>query len=367
MEKTSQRDLLVPATECSITSLMAQLTSALTSKGPAIGLGAVTSTHVPDRVCVVIATSGSTGLPKEVGLSASALLNSARSANKFLGAKFGDVWSLMLPLTHIAGLNVLIRSLELGTTPMDLREIRKGEMYPKANFTAIVPTQLFRALSGDDALLDHLRNCTAVLVGGAALSHDVREQAILNSINVVETYGMSETCGGCVYNGVPLDGVEVEITKSGRIKVRGSVLASGYINDEELWQISFSDSWFTTNDLGVISDGKVSITGRADDVIISGGENVSLAAVERTLASAFVHVESAAFALPDSEWGSALHIACAGAVHPSEKEITEVLARAHGESAKPKGFLFLDVLPRMGIGKVDRLALAETAMHERLL
>ncbi len=363
MEKTSQRELLVLARECSMSSLMVELTSALTGQGPAIGLGEVESTHVPDRVSVVIATSGSTGNPKEVGLSSGALLASARSSNAFLGAKFGDTWSLLLPLTHIAGLNVLIRSMELGTTPLDLREAKR---YPNANFTAIVPTQLFRALNGDDVLLTHLKNCTAVLVGGAALSQEVRQQAMENSINVVETYGMSETCGGCVYNGLPLNGVDVEISAEGLIRIRGPVLATGYLNDEGSWQSACIDGWFTTNDLGTISDGKLSVIGRADDVIISGGENISLTAVEKVLSAAFPHIESVAFGVPDSEWGSALHIACAGGSHPSEKEISSVLALSLGDLAKPKGVLFLEKLPLISIGKVDRAALAQIVSRERL-
>ena len=177
---------------------------------------------------------------------------------------------------------------------------------------------------------------------------------------------MSETCGGCVYNGVPLNGVDVETDSEGLIRIRGTVLATGYLNDEASWQSSTKDGWFTTNDLGTISDGKLSVIGRADDVIISGGENISLSAVEKVLSGAFPHIDSAAFALPDSEWGSALHIACAGGSHPSEKEIAAVLAQSLGDMAKPKGTLFLEKLPLMSIGKVDRAALAQIASRERL-
>ncbi len=363
MEKTSQRELLVCAKEASISSLMAQLTSALTGQGQAIGLGEVASTHVPDRVCVVIATSGSTGTPKEVGLSSSALLSSARSCNAYLGAKFGDVWSLLLPLTHIAGVNVLIRSLELGTTPLDLRN---SAIYPNADFTAIVPTQLFRALNGDDALLQHLKNAKAVLVGGSALSDEIRDLATRNSINIVETYGMSETCGGCVYNGTPLDGVTIEIDSQERIKISGKMLATTYVNNQDAWDLVCRDGWFTTSDYGTLNAGKLVVQGRADDVIISGGENISLLAIEKVLATAFPTTQCAAFAIADSEWGSALHIACEGQTHPTQQEITKALTQSLGDIAKPKGFLFLAELPLISIGKVNRAALAEIAMRERL-
>ena len=150
-----------------VVELMTQLAHALVGKGPALGFGDISSEAVPDRVAVVITTSGSTGQRKEVGLSASALLSSAAASNKYLGARHGQVWSLLLPLTHIAGVNVLIRSLELGTTPLDLRlNLQNADTYPRADFTAIVPTQLFQALNGDKKLLEHLQNCKAVLVGG---------------------------------------------------------------------------------------------------------------------------------------------------------------------------------------------------------
>ena len=104
----------------------------------------------------------------------------------------------------MAGVNVIVRAIELGTLPIDVRD-HQGE-YPKVNFTAIVPTQLFKALNGDQFLLNHLRAADAVLVGGAALSQSLQSQAELAGIKIVTTYGMTETCGGCVYDGVALDG-----------------------------------------------------------------------------------------------------------------------------------------------------------------
>ena len=137
-------------------------------------------------------------------MSAHALVSSARASNTFIGAKPGDTWSLLLPLTHVAAVNVFVRAFELGTIPVDLRN-HDGE-YPRVNFTAIVPTQLFRALNGDENLLKHLQSAQKVLVGGAALATGIRNQAIAAGINVVTTYGMSETSGGCVYNGEILEG-----------------------------------------------------------------------------------------------------------------------------------------------------------------
>ncbi len=342
---------------------MVDLAAALVGAGPAIAFGSVSLTRVPEQVALVIATSGSTGGPKEVGITAKALLASAKASNKFLDAKFGQVWSLLLPLNHVAGVNVLVRSLELGTTPIDLRETNE---FLKADFTAIVPTQLFRALNGDDRLLDHLKNCQAVLVGGAALPPALGDQAKSRGINIITTYGMTETCGGCIYDGIPLDGVEVD-TSDEIIKIKGPTLAYAYLNDTDAWQTSFVDGWFVTSDRAELVDGKLNVFGRADDVIISGGEKISLSAVEAALQSQFPSNSFAAFAVPDLEWGNALHIAIVGDPAKSTEEIASFLERSLGVVAKPKGFLILSELPMMGIGKVDQKALAQEVMKRKAL
>lgn len=342
---------------------MVDLAAALVGAGPALAVGPVSMTHVPEQVALVVTTSGSTGGPKEVGITAKALLASAKASNKFLGAKFGQVWSLLLPLNHVAGINVLVRSLELGTTPIDLREANE---FLKADFTAIVPTQLFRALNGDDRLLEHLKNCQTVLVGGAALPSGLFDQAKSQGINIVKTYGMTETCGGCVYDGVPLDGVEVE-TSNEIIKIKGPTHAYSYLNDADAWNASFVDGWFVTSDRGEVVDGKLKVFGRADDVIISGGEKISLSAIEAALQSHFPSNAFAAFAVPDVEWGNALHIAIAGEQAESTEEIASFLERSLGVVAKPKGFLILSELPMMGIGKVDQKALAEEVLKRKAI
>ncbi|HEX7405542.1 MAG TPA: AMP-binding protein [Candidatus Nanopelagicaceae bacterium] len=362
MDTTSQRELLPVPAECSITQVMVDLAKALAGTGPALGFGDLKSTHVPHRVAVVIGTSGSTGTPKEVGLSSSALLASARASNKFLGATYGEKWSLLLPLTHIAGVNVLVRSLELGTFPMDLRNATE---YPKADFTAIVPTQLFRALNGDGALLEHLVNCRAVLVGGAALTDAISSQAAELGIKIVSTYGMTETSGGCVYAGTPLNSVEVGITTEGVIKIKGPILASTYLNDAAGWDRANIDGWFVTNDLGKMESGRLIIQGRIDDVIVSGGEKISLSAVEAVLSSQFSEHEFSAFAVPDEEWGAALYVAIAGRVPVPTNEVNVYLTKRLGHSAKPKGFLTLATLPLIGVGKVDKAALVQLAIQER--
>ena len=361
MEQNAQRELRSADPEWTASESMAHVSGALKSDGPALVFARSSLTHVPQAISLVIATTGSSGTPKEVALSASALISSARASNKALGAQPGNTWSLLLPLSHIAGINVLIRAHELGTEPIDLRS-HKGE-YPHADFTAIVPTQLFKALHEDDQLLKHLAGAKAVLVGGAALAADLHLAAKKAGINVVVTYGMTETTGGCVYDGVPLDGVEISITSEKRIAIKGTVLAQTYLGAESLWDAQLKDGWFLTSDLGRMENGKLVVEGRSDDVIISGGENISLSAIEISLQDHFPHASFAAFSLKDAQWGQSLHVAIAGDGATTDDEISQYLSERFGDFSKPKGYLHIPELPLIGIGKVDRIKLAELYME----
>ena len=350
MDTSSQRKILRVSPACEISDLAREITAALVGDGPTLGFGAMTSEYAPSNAAVAIGTSGTTGSSKEVFLTSTALISSARASNKFIGAQPGNTWSLLLPITHIAAVNVVMRSMELGTTPIDLRDL-DGE-YPKADFTAIVPTQLFRALNGDQRLLNHLKSAKGVLVGGAALSQSLRNQAELAGVKVITTYGMTETCGGCVYDGTPLDGVEIEI-RNGRICVKGAVLASS---------IEINDGWYETNDLGEYDNDHLVVIGRSDDVIISGGENLSLNAVENSLSLAFPDIQFAAFATEDPQWGQTLQLAVVGTI--SEDQIATHLEKELGAFAKPKGVHHMTSLPLLGIGKIDRKSLAKGIAHE---
>jgi len=345
-QRSHQREVRTVDPAWSLGELMARIAKALVSDGPALALTGITATEVSSKTALIVRTTGSSGTPKDIELSAIALLSSARASNKFLSADFGATWSLLLPLNHIAGINVLIRSLELGTTPTNL--ISYEGKYPKVDFTAIVPTQLYRALNGDENILQHLQSAKAVLVGGAALTHQLRTDAIACGINVIETYGSTETSGGCVYDGEPLEGVEIAIGDQGRIALKGNVVAHELVD---------SDGWFYTSDAGRIEDGKLIVEGRIDEVIITGGENVSLTAIERAISQTFPNLQCAAFAIPHPEWGEAIHLAIVGSESAFESGIQEVLSREIGVAAKIKGFHYLQELPLKGIGKIDRAAL----------
>lgn len=279
---------------------------------------------------VSISTSGSTGAPKEILIPASAMIFSARNSNLFLSAKPGDRWSLLLSPEHTAGINVLVRSIELGTAPVSETE--------SADFTAIVPTQLFRALNGDEQLLKHLQGCKAVLVGGAHADENLLVQAKNLGINCITTYGMTETSGGCVYNGEPLPGVEIRIGET--IEIKGPMLA----------KVPLTDGFFATSDLGKVENGKLIILGRADDVINSGGKKVSLSKVEYALGEQF-----AAFGSENSEWGSALNIATTS--QTSDEEIQLILSVKFG--VKALNIFRIKEIPRTALEKIDRQALGK--------
>ncbi len=349
-QRSYQREVRIVDPAWSLGELMARIAKALVSDGPALALADFGATEVSSKTALIVRTTGSTGVAKDICLSATALLTSARASNKFLAAEFGATWSLLLPLNHIAGINVLIRSLELGTTPANL--IGYEGKFPKVDFTAIVPTQLYRALNGDENLLQHLQSTKAVLVGGAALTHQLRAEAVAQGINVIETYGSTESSGGCIYDGQPLDGVEVAIGDKGRIALRGKVLADEIVD---------TDGWYFTSDAGRIEDGKLIVEGRIDEIVITGGENVSLSAIERVVTQTFPDIQCAAFAISHPEWGQAIHLAIIEGSDLNESEIQDLLAREIGLAAKVKGFHYLKEFPLKGIGKIDRAELGRLA------
>ena len=344
MKEIHLRPVELVSPEWSIPQVAEALYRALSGDGPALAFAPISTESVPEEIAVVIPTSGSTGQPKEVALTAAALISSARASHTFLGAQIGDRWSLLLPLNHIAGVNVLVRALELGVSVASRNE--------DAEFTAIVPTQLHRALHGDSELLAHLKNCTAVLVGGAETTGELKQAATDAGINIVTTYGMSEMSGGCVYNGTPLEGVSVKISELGNIQLKGAMMASGYLNTPELWNATCIDGWFTTSDLGELSGNHLKVLGRSDDQIISGGKKISLGTLEKFLAGVFPHQEFIAFGAPDLEWGTKLIIA-------SNQNMDIELLRTSikkelGQHAVPKDFLTLPEIPRTSLGKLDR-------------
>ena len=371
------------------------LWNALTANGPAVlvrdarasrlvGAGEADITQVPTGTALVIQTSGSTGTPKSVALSADALKASAVMAHERLGGP--GQWLLALPLTYIAGISVLVRSIDAGQAPVlmlsgpfDARTFMESaaELTAERRYTSLVPVQLTRVieLAEEDAeSAEILRRFNGILIGGQALEADLRTRAQELGLVVIETYGSSETAGGCVYNGAPLAGVDVEIDESGEILISGAQLASGYLLDErrtaDTFQIRNGNTWYFTGDAGVLSDGVLTVLGRRDRVIISGGLKVDLDAVETEVRRISACVGAFALHIPDSEWGVRPAVVVPGLFSEEEQdalraEVYDVIVSSLGRVAAPKTVCFISDIPRLSSGKPDLVALSDFAAGQK--
>jgi o-succinylbenzoate---CoA ligase len=382
---------------------------------------------VPPDTAVVIGTSGSTGEPKGVELSAAALTHSARASLSRVGARHGERWLCCLPAAHVAGLQVLVRSLLSGTEPVIEATPTAAAVADAADHgcahVSIVPTQLIRLLGdggGAEPGVRALARYKSVLVGGAAAGAAALEAARAAGISVVTTYGMSETCGGCVYDGVPLDGVSVRAGDDGRLRIAGPVLMNRYYGRPDLTAAALPgsrpddaelhdpgpdgtglhdtgpddaglhdtgpgdaglhdtgpdgmgpvgarvpDNWlgkpeFATSDLGFVADGRVVVRGRADDVINTGGHKVVPGEVAAALADCPGVREVVVIGRPDPEWGERV-TAVVVPTDPGDPPGLE-LVRTHVREklpryACPSEVELTEAIPVLPSGKPDLAAL----------
>lgn len=324
----------------------------------------------PDPVVVVVPTSGSTGRPRGALLTRSALTASAEATGTRLGGP--GRWLLCLPTTHVAGLQVLLRSLAAGTTPVcqDLTGGFTAAAFtaaaaqlsgPGRRYTSVVPTQLLRLLD-DPSATEALRGFDAVLLGGAATPEPLLHRAREAGVVAVTTYGMSETSGGCVYDGLPLDGVRASLSAGHRLQLSGTVLFAGYRLDPDATAAVLADGVFTTGDLGSVGpDGRVEVRGRADSVLVTGGEKVLPDEVEAVLTAQPGVRDAVVVGLPDPEWGQRVValVVAAGALDTGR--LRTAVADRLGPASVPRDVLVVDRLPVLGIGKPDRAAVAESA------
>lgn len=329
---------------------------------------------IDDDIALVVTTSGTTGAPKGAQLTSAALTASAAAAHDRLGGP--GRWLLALPPYHIAGVQVLVRSLLAGTVPVELdvstgfdanelpsavRELRYGRRY-----TALVAAQLAKALT-DQSASAALADLDAVLIGGGPAPRPILEAAASAGIAVVCTYGMSETAGGCVYDGVPLDGVRLRVDADGGIVIGGATVAKGYRNPPDPDPAEpdpFGEpGWFRTGDIGAIdASGVLSVLGRADEAISTGGLTVLPQLVEVALRSHAAVADCAVFGLADGRLGQrvvAAVVVADNCAAPSLDLLRAHIARTLDSTAAPRELHIVDVLPTRGIGKVDRKALAK--------
>ncbi|WP_307861912.1 AMP-binding protein [Nocardioides sp. SYSU D00065] len=304
---------------------------------------------------LLIETSGSTGRPKGVVLPRPAVLASAEASARRLGAT--GRWLLALPPAYVAGVQVVVRSLLAGHEPVVVTGLDlAGAVDPDVpTFVSLVPTQLHRILDQPDQRAA-LARCHTVLVGGGGLDAELRRRAEQHGVHVVATYGSSETAGGCVYDGVPLDGVAVTLGADGRIRIAGPTLFSHYTGDPDLTAEVLVDGWFLTSDAGRLDDdGRLEVIGRIDDVVVSGGVKIPLPAVaERLREHPGVH-EAEVLGVPDEEWGQRLVAVVVGTA--GDAELRDWVGAVHPRSWAPRQFRRVGALPLLPNGKVDRQAL----------
>jgi o-succinylbenzoate---CoA ligase len=316
---------------------------------------------------VVIATSGSTGSPKGVVLSRTAIRASVEATYARLGG-IGD-WVLALPPCYIAGLMVLARAGLGGTRAVparsDLGDLPEaaGKLSDRS-YISLVPAQLGRALHRAD-VTEALASFSAVLVGGAPASADLVQRALAAGIRVVTTYGMTETCGGCVYDGQPLPGVAVDLANDGRILIRSSTLFAGYRLRPDLTAEAFVDGTFRTPDRGCWAAGRLVVLGRLDDIVITGGHKVDLADVEQSVQrwAARHSAHGAVLGVDDPVWGTTII-----AVSDSPGSLDDLQAAVRESLpwyAIPRQLICLDRLPWLANGKPDRVAIKSMIMNAR--
>lgn len=331
---------------------------------------------VPDGTALVVSTSGSTGEPKGVVLSHRALEASTSASVEQLGARRGDRFVLALPLHHVAGLQVLLRSWDCGS---DARIVDDpgdpARLVPEPGPTgtgehiSLVPTQLRRLvdlIERGTLAADSLAAWRTILIGGAHLDPALDDRARALGARIVTSYGMTETCGGCVYDGRPLRDVEVALRDDGRIRLRGPVLFSGYLTGSEAATSSGldGDGWFTTGDLGAFDGDRLQVLGRHDDIIVSGGENVPAHTVAATLQQHPRVAEAAVIGVPDDEWGQRVVAVVVPRDPDTPPTLTELRAHVAGELPSgyaPRQLVLTSALPRDGLGKPTASALRALA------
>jgi O-succinylbenzoic acid--CoA ligase len=342
------------------------LHSALDGSGPAVFAGEDPGDLpdvVPQRVALVVQSSGSTGRPKRVALSADALLASAAASASAVGS---GQWLLALPTTYIAGVNVLVRSIAADSRPIVMEPehftaerftIAARELTEKHLYTSLVPTQLTRLLRSDDAT-EQLRRFDAVLLGGQAAPLSLLEEAERAGVRVVRTYGSSETSGGCVYDGVGIGTTDIRV-RDGEVRLAGPVLAEGYLRDPERSEAAFlvedGIRWYRTGDSGVLEDGRLRVTGRLDDLIISGGVKVALGEVEALVRSQPGLADAVVVPVRQEEWGEVPLVVTTGEV--DRDELRAVVADRLGAAAAPARVERVDAIPLLASGKPDRLGI----------
>lgn len=341
-------------------------------------LSAAELAQLRPETAVIIRTSGSSGYPKAVELSSAALLANAAAAHEALGG--AGQWLVALPLEYMGGLGQVVRSIHSGIKPEFALDVdaatllqRAAAMPHERRYLAVVPVQLQRLLrlaAADLAARETLAGLAAVLVGGGPVAVADRQLAWELGVNLVRTYGSTETAGGCVYDGVEIGDTLIRV-RDGEVQLAGSNLALGYLGDPEATAAAFitdtaGTRWYRTGDSGNLLGGMLEITGRRDRVFISGGVNVALDRLTAVCEKMLPGSEVAAVAVADTQWGErAVLLQAAGAGSPENSmqhtELNAAIAAELGPAAKLLRIYTVSALPRLSNGKIDWVTATQLA------
>jgi o-succinylbenzoate---CoA ligase len=313
-----------------------------------------------EGAAVLIATSGATGEPKLVELGRAAVEAAVISSAAAIGRRSDEGWLCCLPLAHIGGLLVVLRSVLLAA-PLTIRasfDAASVGALGAGRYVSLVPTMLEALL---DARVD-VAQFAGILVGGGALDARVTARADAAGARVIETYGLTESCGGVVYDGRPLEGVGVRLDSRGNVELLGPTLMDGYRLDPAATAAAFTpDGWLRTADTGTFArNGRLVVLGRSDDVIVSGGENVRPEDVEAAIRGHPAVAEVAVAGRDDPRWGRrvvAFVVATDPSAPPSLNELRDFAAGRLPRSQAPREVVIVDDLPRTAAGKLRRSAL----------
>ena len=294
--------------------------------------------EIDDGDALVVATSGSTGSPKGVVLTHDAVAASADATSRRLAVTAEDHWLACLPLSHVGGLSVVTRALHTGTKLTVLPGFDADAVTAAgASLVSLVATALQRV---DPTIF------RTIVLGGSRPPAD-------RPANTVTTYGMTETGSGVVYDGRPLDGVEVRIDGDGEIWLRGPMLMRCYRDGSRPFDTA---GWLPTGDLGRWrDDGRLHVEGRRGDLIISGGENVWPEAVEAMLATHPAVADVMVRGVPDAEWGQIVEaVIVPSGAPPTLDALRGHVKASHPAYMAPRAIRIVDALPRTALGKLRR-------------
>ena len=318
---------------------------------------------------LLVCTSGSTGNPKAVEISSAALL----SATKLVNAKFENPasWLLAINPAFIGGAMVIARAItqdqkwEYGLdengkfSPEIFAGIAQAFIAQNGRVrTSLVAAQLSALIAQDHINL--LKKFDAILVGGGQISPEVYKNLKDDGVNLIRTYGMTETCGGVVWDGKALDDVNIRIENpanggAGRISINSPSNATCYHGNSEgikqLNEITFNNNWIMTQDIGTYENATLKVIGRSDDIVISGGVNVSVHAIENVLRDQPGVEDAVVFAMPDKIWGTIVAAVIVG--NAELLALQDAVEKELGSPAKPRIIKFAHELPLLPNGKID--------------